>query len=151
MNINEIKLKAVAMADKVYEILNLVEDGFIKNKMDFLTIALQEEGEVNKMERALTEGIAELSKMVVYRKELASLAQIVEMLERMGDEATGLIERIEMKVHEKLLFAEEAVTQFNEHSLGGRNLVVNEARPKPERSGGFGGGGGSRRRSEPRW
>jgi len=38
-----------------------------------------------------------------------------------------------------------------EHSMGGRNLTVNEARPKPERSGGFGGGGGNRRRSEPRW
>ena len=48
--------------------------------------------------------------------------------------------------------AQKAISQFNEHSLGGRNLTVNEARPKPERSGGFGGGdGGSRRRSEPRW
>jgi cold-inducible RNA-binding protein len=39
--------------------------------------------------------------------------------------------------------------------MGGRGLTVNEARPKPERSGGFGGGGygggDSRRRSEPRW
>ena len=38
MDINEIKLKAVSMADKVYEILDLIEDGFIKNKMD---LALQ--------------------------------------------------------------------------------------------------------------
>ena len=47
--------------------------------------------------------------------------------------------------------AQKAISQFNDHSMGGRNLTVNEARPKPERSGGFGGGGGSRRRSEPRW
>ncbi len=33
------------------------------------------------------------------------------------------------------------------HSHGGRNVAVNEARPKPERSGGIGG----RRRPEPRW
>jgi hypothetical protein len=41
-----------------------------------------------------------------------------------------------------------------EFQLGGRGLTVNEARPKPERSGGYGGdrGGQShRRRSEPRW
>ena len=44
--------------------------------------------------------------------------------------------------------AQAAIQQFNDYSLGGRNLAVNEARPKPERS--FGGGGGSRR-SEPRW
>jgi hypothetical protein len=37
--------------------------------------------------------------------------------------------------------------------MGGRALTVNEARPKPEYSGGggFGGNDGGRRRSEPRW
>ena len=114
MDVNEIRLKAVSMADKVYEILELVEDGFMKNKMDFLTIALQEEGEINKMERLLTDNIMGLSKSAVYRKKLSGLAQMVEMLERMGDEATELIERIEVKVHEHLLFDEKAVTQFNE-------------------------------------
>jgi RNA recognition motif-containing protein len=44
--------------------------------------------------------------------------------------------------------AQKAIADFNNYSLGGRNLTVNEARPKPER-GGFGSGGG--RRSEPRW
>ena len=114
MDINEIRLKMVSMADKVYEILELIEDGFIKNKMDFLTVALQEEGEVNKMERLLTESIMELARSMDDKTELANLAQMIEMLERMGDEATGLIERIEMKVHEKLLFSEMALKQFNE-------------------------------------
>jgi hypothetical protein len=35
--------------------------------------------------------------------------------------------------------------------MGGRSLTVNEARPKPASSGGFGGGDSNRRRSEPRW
>jgi RNA recognition motif-containing protein len=54
--------------------------------------------------------------------------------------------------------AQKAITELNDYQLGGRGLTVNEARPKPERSGGFGGGGGyggdrggSRGRSEPRW
>ena len=34
----------------------------------------------------------------------------------------------------------KAISQFHEHSMDGRPLVVNEARPKPE--GGFGGSGG---------
>ena len=114
MDINEIKLKVVSMADKVYEVLGLIEDGFIKNKMDFLTVALQEEGEINKMERLLTENIMGLSKSSVYKKKLSCLAQMTEMLERMGDEATGLIERIEIKVHEKLLFSDATLSQFNE-------------------------------------
>jgi RNA recognition motif-containing protein len=48
--------------------------------------------------------------------------------------------------------AQKAINQFNNYEMGGRNLTVNEARPKPQGSGGFGGGAGSgRRRSEPRW
>ena len=41
--------------------------------------------------------------------------------------------------------AQAAVTGMNGQSLGGRSVVVNEARPmeeRPPRSGGFGGGGG---------
>lgn len=37
---------------------------------------------------------------------------------------------------------EKAITALNGSSVGGRTINVNEARPKTERSGGFGGGGG---------
>ena len=80
-------------------------------------------------------------------------AGTVESVNVMRDMATGRARGfafVEMSTDDE---AQKAISQFNEHSLGGRNLTVNEARPKPERSGGFGGagGGGSRRRSEPRW
>ncbi|HVT47131.1 MAG TPA: RNA-binding protein [Vicinamibacterales bacterium] len=45
--------------------------------------------------------------------------------------------------------AQSAIAKLHEHDFGGRQLTVNEARPKPQGGGGFGGGGG--RRSEPRW
>jgi RNA recognition motif-containing protein len=38
--------------------------------------------------------------------------------------------------------ADRAVTSLNGQNFGGRNLVVNEARPQTERSGGGGGRGG---------
>jgi RNA recognition motif-containing protein len=41
--------------------------------------------------------------------------------------------------------AEAAIRGMNGKSIDGRALVVNEARPREERSGGFGGGGGGRR------
>ena len=54
--------------------------------------------------------------------------------------------------------AAKAIERFNGVELNGRNINVNEARPRPER-GGFGGGGGGRggggggrgQRREPRW
>jgi len=36
----------------------------------------------------------------------------------------------------------KAITDLNGKELGGRALTINEARPKPERRGGFGAGGG---------
>jgi RNA recognition motif-containing protein len=57
--------------------------------------------------------------------------------------------------------AQIAIKELNEFSVDGRNLTVNEARPKPERRGGFGAGGRGRggfggggrggQRREPRW
>jgi RNA recognition motif-containing protein len=52
--------------------------------------------------------------------------------------------------------ADRAITALNGKNLGGRALNINEARPRPERSGGGGGfnrggGGGFNKRREPRW
>ena len=47
--------------------------------------------------------------------------------------------------------AQRAITGLDQHQLGGRNLTVNEARPKTDRGGGGGYGGGQGRRREPRW
>jgi RNA recognition motif-containing protein len=57
--------------------------------------------------------------------------------------------------------AQKAIAELNGFSVDGRNLTVNEAKPKPERRSGGGGGGGFRggrggsggggRKREPRW
>ena len=77
-------------------------------------------------------------------------AGTVDTVNVMRDMATGRARGfafVEMASDED---AQKAITQLNNYQLGGRNLTVNEARPKPQSSGGYGGGGGSRRR-EPRW
>jgi RNA recognition motif-containing protein len=43
--------------------------------------------------------------------------------------------------------AQKAVSTLNDYQYGGRNLTVNEARPKPQGSG----GGNGRSRSDRRW
>lgn len=51
--------------------------------------------------------------------------------------------------------AKKAIEELNSYSVEGRNLTVNEARPKTERRGGFGGGrgggGGRNRNRDSRW
>jgi RNA recognition motif-containing protein len=49
--------------------------------------------------------------------------------------------------------AQKAITELHDKPFGGRNLTVNEARPRTERPGGFGGNdrGGRGPRRESRW
>jgi RNA recognition motif-containing protein len=74
--------------------------------------------------------------------ELFGRAGKVDTVRVMRDMATGRARGfafVEMSTDDE---AQKAITQFHEHQMDGRALVVNEARPKPE--GGFGGGGGGR-------
>ena len=74
----------------------------------------------------------------------------VDSVSVMRDMATGRARGfafVEMASDED---AQRAIDTPNNHNFGGRNLTVNEARPKTT-SGGGGFGGNTRRRSEPRW
>src|SRR5262252_81801 len=87
-------------------------------------------------------------------QELFARAGSVESVTVMRDQMTGRARGfafVEMSTDEE---AQQAIDALNGTQVGGRNLTVNEARPKAARPGGggdFGGGGGGRRRREPRW
>lgn len=83
----------------------------------------------------------------------------VDSVNVMRDMATGRARGfafVEMGTDEG---ARLAIEKLHDKPFGRRTLTVNEARPRPERSGGFGGdrggygggGGGGRSRREPRW
>ena len=84
-------------------------------------------------------------------QELFASAGTVESVNLMRDMATGQARGfgfVEMATDED---AQNAIQQLNNFSYGGRNLTVNEARPKTAGGGGgFGAGGGGGRR-ENRW
>ena len=82
-------------------------------------------------------------------QELFGRAGSVESVNVMRDQATGRARGfafVEMHTDEE---AQHAITTLNGTQVGGRNLTVNEARPKA--AGGGGGYGGGHRRREPRW
>ncbi len=117
METREIKKGVIMMAEKICSMVGLVARGFMERKPEFLSGAMKIEGEINDMEKSLTKDVLDLSKAsksATERKELIALQQAVEMLERMGDEAASLVERIEIKNAEKLLFSDRGVEEFNE-------------------------------------
>lgn len=85
--------------------------------------------------------------------DLFSGSGTVDSVNLVRDQATGRARGfafVEMASDED---AQNAISALNNSSLGGRNLTVNEARPKTTGGGGFAGAGAGRggRRSEPRW
>ena len=82
-------------------------------------------------------------------RDLFSQAGNVESASVVEDRDTGRSRGfgfVEMSSREE---GEAAIAQFNGKEYGGRNLTVNEARPREDRGGGggrggFGGGGGNR-------
>ena len=97
-------------------------------------------------------------------RELFAQAGTVESANIIEDRETGRSRGfgfVEMATQEE---ANAAIEQFNGKEFGGRNLTVNEAKPRTERGGsgggggrGYGGGGGrdydrgGRNDREPRW
>ena len=78
---------------------------------------------------------------------LFAAAGTVESVNVVRDNATGRARGfafVEMSTDEE---AQAAIRQLADYSLGGRQLTVNEARPKSE----SGGGGGGRGRRSERW
>ncbi len=92
-----------------------------------------------------------------YQTEAAELQQLfeqagtVEDVKVMKDMATGRSRGfafVEMGTDEE---ATKAISELNAVQFEGRNLTVNEARPKTEHGGGFTNNGSRRSRNEPRW
>ena len=89
-------------------------------------------------------------------QELFAGAGQVESVNIVRDMATGRARGfafVEMATEDD---AQSAISKLHNAQFGGRNLTVNEARPKVPGGGGGGfggnrGGGGGNRRREPRW
>ena len=82
-------------------------------------------------------------------QDLFARAGTVETVKVMRDMATGRARGfafVEMSSDDE---AQKAIAELPDYQLGGRNLTVNEARPKPASAGRF--ADASPRRSEPRW
>jgi len=106
--INEMALLALFMLENTF-------DGFIKHDLDILAGVLKEEQRLNDMERTITLSLIDVSKSKatpVDKKNIVLLANIVADLEEIGDYVKDMVERIEIKIQEELLFSEEALDEY---------------------------------------
>jgi phosphate:Na+ symporter len=114
-NFNNVKEKINEMSELTLSMLKTTFDGFMKHDVEILANVLRDEQRLNAMEKTITLSLIEISKGKVTnidKKKIMLLTNIVADLEEIGDYAKDMIERIEIKIQEKLLFSDEALSEY---------------------------------------
>jgi phosphate:Na+ symporter len=114
-NIASVREKINQMAELAYSMLVNTFDGFMKHDLDILTDVLKEENRLNDMERSLSSSLVDISKeksKAADKRYITLLLEMIADLEEIGDYVKDMIERIEIKIQEKLFFSEEALSEY---------------------------------------
>ena len=123
-HLNKAELREIAsLRQETIEMLKRVQimfrtsfDGLMKNDINILNQVLTDEAKVTENYNNLTTLSIEISKRIPDKTKnvVVDLVNIFCAIERMGDLCVSLVERIEYKITEKLLFSEAAVKEYKE-------------------------------------
>lgn len=112
-----IKVKVNQMSRSALSMWQLTYDAFIAHDVDLIAKALEDETKLNSLEEEIDKYIIDLARTDFSTEEKAQAiiyADIAADFELIGDYCKDILERIQIKIEEKLLFSEEAVEEYKE-------------------------------------
>jgi phosphate:Na+ symporter len=89
----------------------------MEHDLDLLSKVLNEENKLNNFEKEITVELITLSRQTLNKSEKSNaviLADVVGDLEIIGDYCKDILERVQTKIEEKLLFSDEAVKEYED-------------------------------------
>ena len=107
-NINE-------MAGLTLSMLETAFAGFMKNDSDALDCVLKEKIRLNVMEKEITSSLVDISRAkitAVEKKNIMFMIHIVTDLDQIGDYIEAIIERIQIKIEENLVFSDDSLDEY---------------------------------------
>lgn len=114
-NLVKVREKIKEMAELALSMLKTMFDGFMEHDTQILARVLKDEERLNDMERDITLSLVDISKRKISpadKKNIMLMTNIVADLEEIGDYIKDMIERIEIKIQEKLLFSDDALDEY---------------------------------------
>ena len=117
VDLNSIKEKVNQMSKAALSMWSLTYDAFIEHDVDLITKALEEEAKLNALEDEINQSIVNLAKTSLPEQEKLNIvvySDIAVDFELIGDYCKDILERIQIKIEEKLLFSEDAVEEYKE-------------------------------------
>jgi phosphate:Na+ symporter len=105
------------MASAALCMLRTTFRAFMEHDTDLVALALQEEDKLNAFEESLAAGFVAFARKAptdAQKTEALIYTDVVVDLELIGDYCKDILERIEIKIAEKLLFNEESVKEYTQ-------------------------------------
>lgn len=112
---NAIKNDIAGMSELALRMWQRTHQAFMEHDLDILTDVLSEEVKLNDLEKEIIVGLVTLGRASSDAKEKAKIliyADVVGDLELIGDYCKDILERVQIKIEEKLLFSDEAVKEY---------------------------------------
>lgn len=104
------------MSKTALRMWKLTYDAFIEHDTDLIAAALEQEEKLNALEKSINAELVMLGRAATVMSEKSKVRtwmEIVGDLELIGDYCKDTLERIEIKIKEKLLFSDEAVKEYS--------------------------------------
>lgn len=116
-DLKTIKAEIARMSQAALKMLEITHQAFMEHNQDLIALALEEESKLNEQEKSITTDLVEFGRGCAKkeeRKHAALYTDIVGDLELIGDYCKDILERVQIKIEEKLLFSEDAVREYND-------------------------------------
>ncbi len=116
-DLKSIKEKTIFMGETSLHMWQLSYDAFIEHDEDLIARALEDENKINSSEDEINKSIIEIVKAPISEDEKMNIiiyADIAADFELIGDYCKDILERVQIKINEHLLFSEDAVEEFKE-------------------------------------
>jgi phosphate:Na+ symporter len=114
-DLNSIKAKISDMSSLALKMLQNTFRAFMDHDLVLLSSVLEDENRLNNLEKEITVSLIELARFSRNKQEKSSAtiyADVVGDLELIGDYCKDILERVQIKIEEKLLFSDEAVKEY---------------------------------------
>lgn len=116
-DLDNVRIKIAGMAELALEMWKLTHQAFLEHDMDLLSRVLEKENKLNDLEKELTAQLIKLGRETSgeeEKKQIFIFADIVGDLELIGDYCKDILERVQIKIEERLLFSDDAVKEYEE-------------------------------------
>jgi phosphate:Na+ symporter len=115
--LSSIKEKIASMSMAALDMWQDTFRTFMEHDADLIPGILEKENKLNDLEKEITSELVSLGRASSKKSDKAVIdiyVNVVGDLELIGDYCKDILERIEIKIEEKLLFSEEAVKEYTE-------------------------------------